>query len=587
MANITINEYSATYAYNVGNNSFATVALPITASWGPGYIQNSSETDCPVSDVIWRKYASNQEGMEQFVRDYRGPFTNYRAIKDYSYQIALTLLASGYDVLVCRVCPDGTNAADNSNSLIGAAVGISAKYPGSFGNDLQFTVTSKKYKEVNNAPIYYHNLIVYVVNESGGRSAVENLTFFLDPANEDDRIAFIGNIESNFLSFDSTDLAWGNGYDAVDRSTTSAISLQGGADFTAATLSDPLAVKYAIGQAAIAAYELLKDKLSYDFQRVISPGWDAYGEVVQTKTTDEETGTETISYSDPTQNNSTVPNVYKIHAELMDVGANCRCGTALIDIPKSITRCQVWDDDADNEGYAQKLSHYSVNDFDGLYKTHSALFAPWGQYQYIGEARQLQATPSFLALLIERNLLKQQTLQYEWLLPSSRRHTLNMGKLDYTVTAKQLNDWVTTEGVSLNVITTIPGVGPTIWGNSTIYDVPPASYQALANKSTRYLVNAVENVAYQCGIAITFQYNNAEAYSKFYAGVVPILDTMRNCGAIDDYRVQMSADVDALDQVRANSVVGKIYLVINGVINDVTVDLICLPQGTDLSGYTL
>ena len=37
MANIVINEISQNYTYNIGNNSFATVALPITSCWGPGF----------------------------------------------------------------------------------------------------------------------------------------------------------------------------------------------------------------------------------------------------------------------------------------------------------------------------------------------------------------------------------------------------------------------------------------------------------------------------------------------------------------------------------------------------------------------
>jgi len=35
--------------------------------------------------------------------------------------------------------------------------------------------------------------------------------------------------------------------------------------------------------------------------------------------------------------------------------------------------------------------------------------------------------------------------------------------------------------------------------------------------------------------------------------------------------------------VNANTVIGKIYLVVNGVINDIYVDLIALPPGVDLS----
>ena len=128
-------------------------------------------------------------------------------------------------------------------------------------------------------------------------------------------------------------------------------------------------------------------------------------------------------------------------------------------------------------------------------------------------------------------------------------------------------------------------MGTNLWGNSTLFEVPPATYQALANLSTRFLVNAVEDVAYRCGVGITFQYNNNQAYNKFYAGVTPLLDTMKNVGAIDDYYVRMSADINGLDHVNANTVIGKIWLVINGVVNDIYIDLIALPPGVDLNQF--
>ena len=220
-----------------------------------------------------------------------------------------------------------------------------------------------------------------------------------------------------------------------------------------------------------------------------------------------------------------------------------------------------------------------------LYHTHSALFAPWGQYMYVGTGKMTEAAPSFLALMIQRAQILNQPNQYEWALPTNRKHNLKIGKLDYTVPKKILDKWQKLDGASVNVITTIPDLGTNIWGNSTLFEVPPSTYQALANLSTRYLVNAVENVAYKCGVGITFQYNNEQAYNKFYAGVTPLLDTMKNVGAIEDYYVKMAADINGLDQVNANTVVGKIYLVVYGVINDIIVDLIALPPGVDLNQY--
>ena len=128
-------------------------------------------------------------------------------------------------------------------------------------------------------------------------------------------------------------------------------------------------------------------------------------------------------------------------------------------------------------------------------------------------------------------------------------------------------------------------MGIILWGNSTLFEVPPATYQALANLSTRKLVNAVEDVVYKVGLSITFNYNNDEAYSKFYVGVSPILDSMKNAGAIVDYKIKMSADINGVDSVNANTVIGKIYLTVNGVIEDINVDLIALPSSVDLSTY--
>ena len=188
-------------------------------------------------------------------------------------------------------------------------------------------------------------------------------------------------------------------------------------------------------------------------------------------------------------------------------------------------------------------------------------------------------------LMIQRAMILNQASQYEWALPTNRKHNLDIGKLDYTISKKQLDEWQKIEGVGVNIITTIPDLGTTLWGNSTLFEVPPATYQALSNLSTRYLVNAIKDLVYRVGIQITFQYNNEQAYSSFYAGVTPLLDTMKNLGAIDDYLVKMASDVDGLDQVNANTVVGKIYLAVNGVVNDIVVDLIALPPGTDLSQF--
>lgn len=625
MASITINEISQNYSYNIGTSSFATVALPITSCWGPGFFKPESEgvdSEDLLESITWQQFPATQSGLESFVSNYRGPAASYRVAKDYSYQMAMTLLTAGYDVLVCRLNP-GVKAEGKIQIGTGENVHdltIKAKYPGTFGNSLRVLLTPVSRKVLVDGNLEdrnYWNIVVYVVDSSGVRTAVENLVTVFELDNSTDSIMYVEELDSDFIEF--------VGYESIKDTDTidttndnNVTTLTGGSDKEASSDDAAAMMQSAINYAksrygtttetpkyiealttlsadpnldtataeirryrewcytyACTVYTLLQDKLSYNPQRIISPGWD-------------DQNISEINESVVTHLSIISP----IHRVLMETAFRSRCATALIDIPKCLARSGVYNESTKSgeEGYAQLLARYTpsnaITDVNGsLFATHSALFAPWGQYTYVGTSKQSTASPAFLNLMIQRAMILNQSLQYEWALPTSRKHTLRVGKMDYTVPKKVMDEWQKLEGVGVNIITRIPDLGLTCWGNSTLYEVPPATYQALSNLSTRYLVNAVENVAYKCGISITYTYNNSQAYNSFYAGVTPILDTMKNVGAIEGYYVRMSADIDGLDQVNANSVIGKIYLLVNGVVNDITVDLIALPPSADLDQY--
>ena len=611
MAKIVINEISQNYAYNIGTNSYATVALPITSSWGPGYFSSEAYPDTDDEDMLeacaWSRFPATQAGLEAFVSTYRGPSSNYRLVNDYSYQIAMTLISAGYDVLTCRICPGTPASAQFVQKGVDPAsaptLTVQAKYPGTFGDSLEVYFKQVPRKLADGSTQFYTNMIVYVADGSGSRTAVENKVFVFQLQNATDSILYIDEIESNFVKLSVNGTFTDSDFELECTDLTNKTNkLSGGSDRLAEDAGAMAkAIEYAtaryswvetdsceylnalatvpttdpiIGEnmrhrewlfnAAFKLYDMLTDKLSYNPNRIISPGWDD----------------QDFNYLISNGGYATItPDSFVIsplHSKLMDVAYLSRCATAYIDVPRSLPRKYVYDDATqDVTGYAQLLSQRYVQ--DPLYSTHSALFAPWGQYQYVGTSRQAIASPSFQALLIQRSQILNQAAQYEWALPTNRKHNVRLGKLDYTVTKKYLDTWQSQEGVGVNAITAIPDLGLNIWGNSTLFDIPPATYQALSNLSTRLLVNAVEDVAYRCGLSITFQYNNSQAYNKFYAGCTPILDTMVNVGAIEGYRVEMGADIDGLDQINANSVIGKIYLVVNGVINDIYIDLVCLP----------
>lgn len=741
MAKITVNPISNNYSINVPNANYCTVALPITACWGPAFEDpetTGKSLDIALEDTVWTRFNANQAGLQSFVSTFRGPASNYRRAKDYSYQMALSLITNGYDVLVCRLCP-GTNSqgefleastvtyallssepadwstaysnyftksgdtyvavegvtqpkythvsgaeaptfeantyyklegtdyvlldeepADWSTNFTdyfvqdgtevvaptfatdtyyekevveGDKLSIKAKYAGTFGNNILITL-----RKLTSGSTTYWNAIVYAVDSSNIRTSLENLTFVFDVDNATDNILHISEIQSNYIVFTSYDgltedsvlvgdesygadiptirLEKGSDVAAQDSDTDTVASVIETACNYAKTRFAPVAgttpvenIEYvstlnALGTSltdinvayalrfrewtftyATLVFDLLKDKLTYNPNRIISP-WDDQN-FYELGITEAKAKFGTLS---------------PMHVKLMGVAYNSRCATALLDIPKSLSRDGVWNDSSDSaqEGYVQKLCRYIpplATEQTGLFTSSSALFAPWGQYTYAGTSRQAPATPSFLALMITRAMILNQANQYEWALPTIRSTNFKLGKLDYTVPETLLDKWQSREGCRLNIITNLPEVGAGIWGNSTLFEVPPATYQALANLSTRYIFNAIQDVVYRVGIGITYQYSNANAYDRFYAGVTPILDTMSNLGALvkgadvpgrsdlDDpgYYVTMAADINGLDSVNANSVIGKVVIRTAGVIEDITIDLIALPQSAALT----
>lgn len=610
MAQIIINEISKNYTYSTGTSSFCSVALPISASWGPAFEDPSTvgkTLDAELEETAFQHFPATQDGLEAFNATYRGPAANYRSAKDFSFYIALTLLTSGYDLDVCRVCA-GAHASNKFDATISGGSGTStgsitvrAKYPGSFGNNLMVSLSQIRGRK-------YWSMITYIIDANGGRTAVENLTFVFNIDDSTDNILHVDEIVSNYidiivdgvdtddgvtLSADQITLAGGSDRkadtsaasmmdDAIALATTrfSLVSASDGTDYIAAltalkatnpSVAKASSIRYMEWNYNAAFYTMgiLTDKLAYNNKRLISPGWDDQNfEFI--------TGEKVARLA----------GISPLHAQMMDVAAMSRCMCALLDLPKSLERSGVWIDSTDPtlEGYAQKVSRYTgSNDInsDGLFTTHSALVGPWCMYRYSGTTRQNSAPPGFLTLLIQIAMLKNQSLQYEWALPTTRQHNLSIGQPDYRVPKSLLDNWQSIDGVSLNVLTQIPDMGLTLWGNSTCFEVLPATYNALQNLSTRYLLDAVRDQVYRSGIAITFQYNNQEAYSAFYASVSPLLDTMKSVGAITNYEIHISKDLNALDNVNLNSVVGVVQLWVEGAINDIKVDLVALPAGTE------
>ena len=247
---INVNVISENNAFNVENVNYCTVALPITACWGPGFSLSTADPtntsgevnpiEVALENTAWSLFPAGPDGLESFIATYRGPSSNYRSTKDYSYFMALSLLNSGYAVQTCRLCPgtkaqttipeEGGSGSGNDESATGSLV-ITAKYPGTFGNNLKVSLKKK-----GNSTFTYWNLIGYAVDANGNSRAVENLVFVFKPEDSTDTIVSIDELQSKFFDFKVV------GEIAEDQMETEHQTLQGGADVANASDQDAAAI---------------------------------------------------------------------------------------------------------------------------------------------------------------------------------------------------------------------------------------------------------------------------------------------------------------------------------------------------------
>ena len=151
MPRINIYEHSETYSFQTKNKAYACVAFPIAASWGPAYDSSSEDTN-----PDWIRFQAGYRGTTDFVNTFRGPNTAL-GVREKSYDYALKLLASGYDILVKRADGLGSNASKSfifdlgsgviatgafsyTTSVMMHGMSVQAKEPGSFGNHIKVSL---------------------------------------------------------------------------------------------------------------------------------------------------------------------------------------------------------------------------------------------------------------------------------------------------------------------------------------------------------------------------------------------------------------------------------------------------------------
>lgn len=271
-----------------------------------------------------------------------------------------------------------------------------------------------------------------------------------------------------------------------------------------------------------------------------------------------------------------------VHLKMAQVAAASKCGAAIIGTPFGMKR------GTKSDNYTSGAVKFK-DDLSALLgktlSTFAELVGPWCKTTLPINGANSWITPELAHLLLIINAQGVGGQNKWWMVPAGMLGTGVVHSPEYRI-KKAYMDIIQDhdEGVCMNPLMQVPGKGFTCFGNSTLWDKPLGTYNALQNLSTRFLTNRVKQRIWDTALQILFRYNNENAYSHFYAGVSPLLDEMRAVGALTGtdanpwgYRIIMNPDIVNLDRINANTVIGKVELAVTGVIDTVDVDLFLLP----------
>lgn len=272
--------------------------------------------------------------------------------------------------------------------------------------------------------------------------------------------------------------------------------------------------------------------------------------------------------------------------KMIEVAANSKCGAALIGTPFGMPRgIQTGTGSSAVRTGALKYKDSISQVVGPNYSTFGEVVGPWCKTTLALSGANSWVAPEIAHLLLIINAKGVGGQNKWWMVPAGMLGTGVVHTPEYKIKRHYL-DLIQDhdEGVCLNPLMEVPGKGFTCFGNSTLWDKPLGSYNALQNLSTRFLTNRVKQRIWDTALQILFRYNNEDAYSHFYAGLSPLLDEMRAVGALTGneynpwgYRIIMNPDIINLDRINANTVIGRVELAVTGVIDTVDVNLFLLP----------
>ena len=637
------NGVSNLFSSNSEDVSYGFFTFRLGTAWSPSTSAESANAVATSSTITSASVVASTFGDQVYNRAGSYEFTYAGSTSTWSYQ-GSTVTLNTYGISIEGTASDGDNivvtytpAAPDENLILNASgvaavvasdtqlVQFRAKFPGSFGNNLKVRIKcglNGDGLKIGTVEVFDNNGYNTNPNEIVPTDQLLELVpvAFDDNAATDNRPLIT---EATFSNLDSPSfIVYGSGADVSPSEyptgvqvlsllygTDYANTLPDGEDITANDVKAIVAERFDTSSSfydyisRISADYTANDHDAlirlYNQQMLYKRFYDTVGELTDPIVYDWDAlvmgiaDDQYVPKSFLEANGDTSANPFYMEYEvstlvtrMIEVAANSKCGAALIGTPFGMPRgIQVGTGASTVKTGALKYKDAVSQAVGPVYSTFGEVVGPWCKTTLALAGSNSWISPEMAHLLLIINAKGIGGQNKWWMVPAGMMGTGIVHSPEYKI-KKHYLDLIQNhdEGVCLNPLMEVPGKGFTCFGNSTLWDKPLGTYNALQNLSTRFLTNRVKQRIWDTAIQILFRYNNEDAYSHFYAGLSPLLDEMRAVGALTGneynpwgYRIIMNPDIINLDRINANTVIGKVELAVTGVIDTVEVDLFLLP----------
>lgn len=473
------------------------------------------------------------------------PTGSVYALKDTyekSYIYACELLRYGLPILFERHMPtaniDKWTASLSSNDKITDAkvtlFDVQAKYPGSLGTTISFSLTKDTYikDSVSSETDDIYTLLITLPRNItlGVMSEVkETLTFTFNESRDDYYLNVITrsnlvNIIMNGLAttihtklneafFSNSEVTQVTKVLVLDSSTN------GLDEFNVSEFYNAMQEQHEGNDIDTTLFGKLADRNQYHIGYITSGSYPTY------------------------EFETTTDNTHKAVYNMLIAAAKRGDATALIDhFNDTHSVLEIYNDINeinDGTGLVQKqiLVNNDINKAEDVRK-YGAMYSPWAIYTSIVLNTQVILPGSFAYLISFANSIQTNSTWYA-IAGVTRGLVPNLLQVSQTISGAVGDRIQNEEGISVNPIMNIRPYGYCIWGNRTLNENNGLVASSFMN--IRTLVNEVKKTVYSVAKSLTFELNSDVLWLNFKSQIEPLLDRMVSGNGLRSYKIQQKA----------------------------------------------